>query len=304
MARLRPGTGTALLLVLVVVTTTGARRPPAPPSYPAATPAQLPAPPAGFHGMLVLGTHDAIYFLHLAMRSPSPHQFQLVMKARLRAVEGTAIADRTFVGPDAGLDAMNAEEVYFADRTHADNPVAVYTFQPTTSFVLTEIPAGERTSFVGDVVRGHFERDDDPPAILSGVQVEVEEILYFADLREPLAESSPHQQGRLEYLLFGGGDEFFLSHRITLHGTQDESDDNAFHQVFKLSPAAAAALRFGAERHAMEVHFSSDDGTAMGRLPETGGTFGGVLRGLVTGVDDGLPFGPEVEAEHYLEVLF
>ncbi len=267
--------------------------------------AQLPPPPPGRHGMLVLGTQEDIYFLHLAVRSPSPHQFQLIMKTRLVDGGDTGIGDRTFVDDNDAVEDMTVEEVYFADRNHVDNDVELYTFRPTESFVLTEIPARQRVSFVGDIVRGHFEDlDADPPSILTSVQVDVVEILYFEDLRKPLTGTHPRDEGRLEFLLFGGGEEFFLDHRITLDGTQNADDDNAFHQVFRLTPGAAARMRFSADRNVVGVQLSTEEATAAGRLPTTGGSFGALLLGLVAGSEATIPVTLDIGPEHYLEVLF
>lgn len=266
--------------------------------------AQLPAPPPGAHGMLVLGTQGKIYLVHLAMRSRAEHRFQLVLEVDFEAAG--AIGDRTFVG-DSDLASVPANEIYFRDRNHPDNPVSIYTLDPLESFALTEIPRGERLSFRGDIVRGHFERDDEPPILLDNALVVVRKILFFQDFRT-LDSDAPHplhrRKERLEMLLFGSEGEYFLTHQITLHGNLGEPGDNAFHQVFPLSTASAERLRFGSLEQAVPLTIDGSEATDLGRLPGLGGSFPGHLEGLIEGVSTPLPLEVEVGAEHYLEVLF
>jgi len=263
--------------------------------------AELPDPPPGGHGMLVLGTQGKIYLVHLAMRSRAEHRFQLVLEVDFEAAG--AIGDRSFVG-DRDLASVPANEIYFRDRNHPDNPVSVYTLDPLESFALTEIPRGERLSFRGDVVRGHFERDDEPPILLENALIVVRRILFFQDFRELDANAShPLDEGRLEMLLFGSEGEYFLTHRITLHGDPGEPGDNAFHQVFPLSTASAERLRFGSLEQAVPLMIDGSEATDLGRLPVAGGGFPARIEGLIEGVSTSLPLEVEVGAEHYLEIL-
>lgn len=256
------------------------------------------------HGMLVLGTQGKIYFLHLAMRDDPPHMYQLVFEGRLRASSATAVGDRTFTGPAASLATLDPADVYFLDRNHPDNPTEVYTFQPAEGFCLREIPRGERLTFRGDLIRGHFERDDEPPAILEDVLVEVAQILYFQDLGDlDPSEPNPLAELRLEYLLFGSGSERFLTHRVTLHGQPDQASDNAFHQVFPVTAESAAALGFDLARRAARVKIEalSNRGGFAIELPQAGGTITARLPDLNGG--EGLPVTLELGPEHYREVL-
>jgi hypothetical protein len=263
--------------------------------------AQPPGPPPGFHGMLVLGTQGKIYLLHLAMRSNPVHRFQLLLEVDFAAAGG--IGDRTFVG-DSDLASVPANEIYLRDRTHLDNSVSVYTLRPRESFVLTEIPRGERLSFRGDIVRGHFERDSEAPTLLENAVIVVRKILFFQDFRA-LDPAAPHplDEGRLEMLLFGGDGEYFLTHRITLQGEPKEPGDNAFHQVFPVRAATAERLRFGTLGQAVPLTLEGSEATPLGRLPAAGGRFPARLDGLVEGVSTSLPLEIEVGPEHYLEVL-
>jgi hypothetical protein len=258
----------------------------------------------GAHGMLVLGNEDKIYLLHLAMRSHPAHQFQLILKVILEAGPTTLIGDRSFVGDDVSLDTTSANQVYFQDRSHPANNVSVYTFRPGEQFSLIEIITGDRTTFRGDFVRGHFEREQSAPDILTDVTIRVKEILYAQQLQQP-AHDVPHplDTGRVEFLLFGARDEYFISHKITLHGGEGKPDDNGFHQEFAVQGSTAERLNFDLTRRVALVEIDGTHATAEGRLPEIGGKFPSQLKELIKGIEASLPLELEVHPEHYLEVL-
>jgi hypothetical protein len=268
---------------------------------------ELPEPPAAVpHGMLVLGTQGKVYLVHLAMRTHPAHQFQLIMEAEFLRGPDTVVANRLFLADEAGLDTSSPTEIYFLDRTHEDNDALHYTFVPSERFVLTEIPQGRRSTIPGHLVRGHFEGPaEDRTLLLGHVEVKINRILYFQDLREPLA-GIPHplSTGKLEFLLFGGDGEYFVEHRITLHGQKNGSDDNGFHQIFAVKAGTAELLNFDLTRRTALLEIDGAHATPVGRLPEEGGTFSAQLLELVQGVDTPLPLDLELEAEHYLEVLF
>ena len=256
---------------------------------------------SAFHGMLVLGNQNEIYLLHLAMRRMPAHKFQLILKIELEAGPSTLISDTSFVGNDVDLENTSANQVYFLDRGHQDNDASVYSFQPGEDFPLMEIIEGDRIRFRGDFVRGHFERESDAPDILTDVTVRVKEILYAQPLQAP-GPDDPHplDSGRLEFLLFGSRDEYFISHKITLH---DDPTDNAFHQVFELQESTAQKLNFDLTRKVALVEINGTHAAANGRLPETGGSFPCSLNELIQNCEVPLPFELEVHPEHYLEVL-
>lgn len=258
------------------------------------------AAPPGFHGMLVLGSHDRIYAVHLAMRSNPAHRFQLILEVTLDAEARGRLADSRFLD-GADLADIGAGAAYLRDRAHPDNGVSVYTYRPSESFDLTEIVRGERQRLPGDIVRGHFERDAAAPTLLEGVDMVVNEIVFFQPLEGSEDGASTLSQGRLEYLLFGSSGEFFLSHRLSFH---DDPADNAFHQLFRLTPEAAERLNLAATRQALTVRFDAGHATAEGRLPEAGGGFDAHLGGVIDGAEVALPLPLSLEPELYLEVLF
>lgn len=256
------------------------------------------------HGMLVLGNKNNIYLLHLAMRTFPAHQFQLILKVDLEAGPTTRIGDRSFVGEEISLDSTDANQVYFLDRNHTDNKVSIYTLRPRERFPLIEVIAGDRTSFRGDFVRGHFELDENPPNILTDVTVRVKDILYAQHLKKP-AFTVPHplDTGKLEFLLFGGGDEYFISHKITLHGEKKKPNNNGFHQVFVINKNTANRLKVDLTRRAALIEIDDDHASEVGRLPETGGKFPCQLKQLEPCMEISLPLDMDVLPEHYLEVL-
>ena len=283
-----------LLVLLIAVLMTGS-----------ALAQELPEPPAATHGMLVLGTQDKVYLLHLAMRTHAPHQFQLIMEAEFTRGPDTVIADRFFIGDEANLDTVSPIELYFRDRTHEDNDTPHYTFLPAERFVLTEIPQGKRLTIPGHVFRGHFElRETNPRRLLRDVEVKINKILYFQDLRESLADiPHPLTESKLEFLLFGGDGEYFAEHRITFHGQKDNPDNNSFHQVFQVKASTAELLNFDLTRRTILLEIDGAHATPAGRLPQEGGQFSARLLELIQGEDTPLPLELELEPEHYLEVL-
>ena len=105
------------------------------------------------------------------------------------------------------------QESYTKDR-RKHRTTNIYTLNPEI-FVLPELVSSgpqhkPRTSFNAKAIfRGHLERDDRVP-ILQDVEVSVKRAIHFREF-DPKAEKSP----QLEYLLFGKGQELFLTHVIT-----------------------------------------------------------------------------------------
>jgi len=203
------------------------------------------------HNMMIVG-EKTLYLSHLPMfvregappTFDSPHRFQVILEATFS--DGTRDLTRD----------------YFSDR--AKNPsVKMYTLNPAL-FVLSRLnPSGVALKkFRGNTVfRGHLERDgepfigftgDRPPA--GGVfDVNVKRVVHFHQF-DPKA-SKPE---RLEYLLFGKGDELFLSHFIT--------KPNDFDQIISVKIADPP---FTAEQLAQGVHVTfTRPNTAAARLKE------------------------------------
>jgi hypothetical protein len=170
----------------------------------AAFAAPAPEDPKATHNMMVVG-EKTIFLSHLPMFGSSdprksdfsPHRFQVILEA-------------TFVrnGKDVG-------EIYATDRReHRDT--RMYTLQPQP-FVLRRLtPADPGSmappSFRATVFRDHLERVNPPQVIegLADVEVKVSNVIHFREF-----DHAGKKQAQLEYLLFGKGDELFLTHFIT-----------------------------------------------------------------------------------------
>lgn len=160
--------------------------------------------PPATHGMLVIG-EESTYLVHLPMfqdpeklksRPPRlmPHRYQAILRA-------------TFVKPGES----DPQGTYAKDRRKHPQ-IGIYTIRPV-EFVLPELVAATpRDKFEADVFRNHFEDEGRPAAveILSGVGVSVKRVVHFREL-DPAAKKPE----RLEYLLFGQGDEIFMAHLLT-----------------------------------------------------------------------------------------
>ena len=161
----------------------------------------LPDAPTG-HNMMVVGQRT-VYLSHLPMfdklnsqktQFATPHRFQVLLEA-------------SFTGPSSKPD-----DTYFKDR--AANPaVRMYTLSPEP-FVLSTlfqptIAAPARRSFKAAVFRGHLERTGSAN-IVQNVTVTVRRVIHAHEFG--VKDVKPAQ---LEYVLFGKGDELFLSHFIS-----------------------------------------------------------------------------------------
>jgi hypothetical protein len=155
---------------------------------------QDPADGPATHNMLVVG-EETVYLSHLPMfqeqgEPPMPHRYQVILEV-------------TFAD----------QERYVKDRRE-HRTTKIYMLEPET-FVLPELVSADPQrkplgSFKAKrVVRGHLERNDNVP-ILQDVEVSVKRVSHFRQF-DPKAKKSL----RLEYLLFGKGQELFLAHLIT-----------------------------------------------------------------------------------------
>jgi hypothetical protein len=149
---------------------------------------------APVHGMVIVGERT-VYLSHLPMFDDPHHRFQVILEASFRN----------------GGDPQGA---YARDR--AESKARRYTLEPRRQTLpdLTELVSSDparppRGSFQGTIFRGHFEQSD-RHVVVPGVTVHVARVVHFREL-DPRAPGLP----RLEYILFGKGDEVFLDHLIT-----------------------------------------------------------------------------------------
>ncbi len=141
----------------------------------------------GVHGMLLFG-EDALYLSHLPMFAHA-HNFQVIL--------------------NVGFDEA-ADHVLRADReTHGDG---LYTFKPE-EFHITELDPSDngprRSSYEGDIYRGHFERRGQ--AIAHAVAT-IRNVVYFEELSRTASHAADQE---LTYLCFGRAGHLHLAHRIT-----------------------------------------------------------------------------------------
>jgi hypothetical protein len=149
------------------------------------------------HGMLLLVGDARLYFSHLPMFSMPPHRFQVLVEI--------AFDDQV-------------QEALRADSKTTDTDM--YTFAPLP-FPLIELdPANggpARTSLVGTIFHGHFERGGNP--IAEDVTAQIRRIAHY----RPLDPEARHDdKGELTYLCFGNAGELFLAHQITARPDFDQ----------------------------------------------------------------------------------
>ena len=204
------------------------------------------------HNMMIVGT-KTVYLSHLPMfvkegapaTFDSPHRFQVILEATFS--DGNRDLTKDYVSDRAGNSA-----------------VKMYTLNPAP-FVLSRLNPGGvgLKKFRGNTVfRGHLERNGTPFIGFTGERppaggvfdVNVTRVIHFHQF-DPKA-SKPE---RLEYLLFGKGDELFLSHFITR--------PNDFDQIISVKIVDPP---FTSEQLAQGVHVTfTRPNTAVERLKET-----------------------------------
>jgi hypothetical protein len=148
------------------------------------------------HNMLIVGK-QTVFLSHLPMFSApgfvSPHRYQVILEA-------------TFMKSDS-----NPQTVYAGDRRN--NPkTKIYMLNPDKFILPDLVSSGANPSLSrlkGKVFRGHFEREG-RKLLASDVDVIVKNVVHF---REFASNATP--LAKLEYILFGKGNELFLAHFIT-----------------------------------------------------------------------------------------
>ncbi len=142
-------------------------------------------PSMGTHGVLVVG-EDPIYLSHLPMFM-SPHDFQVIL--------------------EVGFD-QAATKAYRDSRPTPGGEI--YTLVPER-FDIQELgpdAVHPRTSFMGTLFRGHFERGG--TVLKEGVTVAVAGIAHFRHF-----EAHAPKLAELEYFTFGTGGQRYLAHLVT-----------------------------------------------------------------------------------------
>jgi hypothetical protein len=147
--------------------------------------------------MLLLVGDDRLYFSHLPMFSMTPHRFQVLLEVEFDD---------------------QVRDVLRADGKTTDNDM--YTFAPQP-FALIELDPADggpvRTSMVGTIFHGHFERGGNP--IAEDVTAHIRRVAHY----RPLDPKARHDDtGTLTYLCFGGAGDLFLAHQITARPDFDQ----------------------------------------------------------------------------------
>jgi len=156
-----------------------------------ATAAGDPTPHTALHGQGIYGV-DAVYLNHLAvfMGNPAfhPHNFQVILKV--------------------AFDSPEAAEAYREDRL--GHPDTLYTAAPTDFDQMALVADSEplRSLPQTEIYRGHFEKPG--RRLVIAADLTVENVIYH---REFLLDGDklPTQT----YLLFGRGDDVFLTHLLS-----------------------------------------------------------------------------------------
>ncbi len=164
--------------------------------------------PPSTHGMLMVGT-ERVFLSHLPMFH-NPHDYQGIFELEMTPA---------------------ARATYSKDRK-AHPGIGIYTLVPE-SFVLPEMAKNPKP-FHAAIFRGHFERAGNIELIADTV-VNFKAVPYFARF----LKSGKHPVTS-QFLLFGGGTEFFLAHLITA-----KPDFDQVVEVSGVTPALAKQAEAG-----------------------------------------------------------
>jgi hypothetical protein len=236
-----------------------------------------PEDPPATHNMLVVG-HDTIFLSHLPMFKgvnatedtfTSPHRYQVILQAE-------------FARGGKGVD-----DLYAGDR-RVNLEVKMYTLRPE-DFILSRLftPDAQRpmlNAFMATVFRGHLERGGKQIGKLVNVDVNIKKVVY-AQMFDPTNE----KPDKLTYIVFGGGQELFLAHRIV------KPPD--FDQVLSIK-AEGDQLTAEELSRGVEVFFPDRENVASRRLKEGEALSG---RGHVVGAHRFLDLRIKADVELYFE---
>jgi hypothetical protein len=223
----------------------------------------------GTHNMMVVG-EKTVFLSHLPMFH-SEHRFQVILEATFRRKEETL------------------DHIYTEDR-RSHSRVKMYTVSPADRFVLSRLFAPEaqpaiRDTFQGTVFRGHLERGGKPINGMEGTEVHVARVVYAKELRPADAKAE-----KLEYILFGKGQELFLAHRIT---QTPDFDQLVAVQVDSQHDFTDAELNRG-----VIVTVPNRENAAAQRLKPQENV---AAEAYISGASQSLPLHLQVGLEHYFE---
>lgn len=230
------------------------------------------------HNMLIVGK-DAVFLSHLPMFDSlnkqktdysSPHRYQVILEVNF------------------SLSGKDVTGIYTRDRK-AHPGTKMYTLNPTSEFVLSRYFALDAqkpalTTFPATVFRGHLERGGEEIDGLKGVVVTVKQVLHAHKF-----ELSQDKPKKLEYFLFGKGEELFLAHSII----KPPDFDQIVSVKIKDNHFTDDELRRG-----VTVVFRERKNTVTQRLKESEGAQG---QFRVTGADQLLDLQVQVGTEYYFE---
>ena len=164
------------------------------------------------HNMLVVG-EQTVFLSHLPMfvhmeemEDPKTHK---TMKVPMRAHRYQAIFEVTFTRPSRLIVPPDLQRDYAEDRRR-HKKTRIYTLNPTEEFVLSTLapPNPSRTSFPATIFRGHLEKGG--VSIFEDALVGIRRVVHFREF-----DTTAPRPSRLQYILFGKGQELFMAHFIS-----------------------------------------------------------------------------------------
>jgi len=150
-------------------------------------------PPLAVHNMLIVGK-TTTFLYHLPLFSfpgfVSPHRYQMILEA-------------TFT-----LSGKSLQDAYIAERGKYPDK-QIYSFGPER-FAFSS-PDDFPKTLKGTIFRGHLEKKGSTP-IFKDVVANITTVFWFREL--DLSRYNPENPSKLQYIVFGRGQELFMAHLI------------------------------------------------------------------------------------------
>jgi hypothetical protein len=161
------------------VTTTASA--PADPTSPVDTP--------GHHGFFMMGT-GTLFLSHMPMFTMENHMYQVILRASFAPEAMAAYVAAKKTSPTTVFNLINVED---------------------DAFTLPDVQNGTKTSFTATIYNGYSSDGNAGPVLLDNVPTTIDRIVHFRHF-----DASFSHPTVLTYILFGAGDEAFISHYISV----------------------------------------------------------------------------------------
>lgn len=137
------------------------------------------------HGFVMMG-NDHLFLEHVPMFNMENHEYQCILRASISSDAMKLVNNQREKNPNTPLLVANLN---------------------TDLYILPEVASGIRTSFEGEILIWETDDPEKNPRLIPQVTVTIEHVVHYRHFALQISQPSS-----LSYLMFGKGDEVFLSH--------------------------------------------------------------------------------------------